>query len=99
MHNPSERHWQAVKWILRYLQKTVDVGFLFKQDDSHSQDVIGYVDFDYAGNLDNRRLTISYIFTLTGGLVSQKSTLQSTIALSTTKAEYMTIIEAIKEAI
>lgn len=99
MHNPGERHWQAVKWILRYLQKTVDVGFLFKQDDSHSQDVIGYVDFDYVGNLDNRRLTISYIFTLTGGLVSQKSTLQSTIALSTTKAEYMTIIEAIKEAI
>lgn len=64
MHNPSERHWQAVKWIICYLQKTVDVGFLFKHDDSHSQDVIGYVDFDNAGNLDNRRLTISYIFTL-----------------------------------
>ena len=39
------------------------------------------------------------MFTLTRVLVSWKPTLQSTIALSTTDAEYMTLIEAIKEAI
>ena len=52
MHNPNKRHWQAVKLILRYIQKTVDVGLLFERDDTLGQGVIGYVDFDYAGDLD-----------------------------------------------
>jgi hypothetical protein len=36
MHDPSKGHWQAVKWILRYLRSTVDVGLVFKQDDNQS---------------------------------------------------------------
>jgi len=46
--------------------------------------VIGYVDSDYAGDLDNRRLTTGYVFTISGGPVCWKSTIQSIIALSTT---------------
>ena len=30
MHNPGKNHWFVVKWILRYLYKTVDVRLLFK---------------------------------------------------------------------
>ena len=40
-----------------------------------------------------------YLFTLGGCAVSWKATLQATVALSTTEAEYMAISEAIKEAI
>ncbi|GJS43737.1 transposable element [Tanacetum coccineum] len=29
MHNPGKGHWQAVKWILRYIHNTVDVGYVF----------------------------------------------------------------------
>ncbi|KAH9727035.1 Integrase catalytic domain-containing protein [Citrus sinensis] len=32
MHNPGKNQWLAVKWILRYLYRTVDVGLLFKKD-------------------------------------------------------------------
>ncbi|KAK5773310.1 hypothetical protein PVK06_049616 [Gossypium arboreum] len=99
MHNPRKGHWQAVKWILRYIQKTVDVGLLFKQDNTLGKGVIGYVDSDYVGDLDKRRSTTSYVFTLAGGPISWKSTLQSTVALSTTEAEYMAVTEAVKEAI
>ncbi|KAK9200145.1 hypothetical protein WN944_015341 [Citrus x changshan-huyou] len=99
MHNPGKGHWQAVKWILRYIQKTVDVGLLFERDDTLGQGVIGYVDSDYAGDLDKRRSTTGYVFTFAGGPISWKSTLQSTVALSTTEAEYMAITEAVKEAI
>ncbi|KAK8278123.1 hypothetical protein V6Z12_D09G019700 [Gossypium hirsutum] len=99
MHNPGKGHWQAVKWILRYILKTVDVGLLFKQDTTLGKGVIGYVDSDYAGDLDKRRSTTGYVFTLAGGPISWKSTLQSTVALSTTEAEYMAVIEAVKEAI
>ncbi|KAH9771354.1 Integrase catalytic domain-containing protein [Citrus sinensis] len=99
MHNPGKGHWQTVKWILRYIQKTMDVGLLFERDDTLGQGVIGYVDYDYVGDLDKRRSTTGYVFTFAGGPISWKSTLQSTVALSTTEAEYMAITEAVKEAI
>ena len=63
------------------------------------QHVVGYCDSDYAGDLDKRRSTTGYVFTLAKAPVSWKSTLQSTVALSKTEAEYMAITEAVKEAI
>ena len=97
MHNPEKDHWQAVKWILRYFHNTVDVGLVFEQKDSPY--LVGYYDSDYAGDLDKRRSTTGYVFTIANAPVSWKSTLQSTVALSTTEAEYMTITEAAKKAI
>ena len=61
--------------------------------------VVGYVDADYAGDLDDRRSMTDYVFTLGGGPICWKSTLQSTVALSTTEAEYMAAAEAAKEAL
>ena len=61
--------------------------------------VVGYVDSDYVGNIDDRRSTTGYVFTLSGGPVCWKSTLQSLVAMSTTKAEYMVVAEAAKEAL
>ena len=61
--------------------------------------VVGYVDFDYAGDLDKRRSTTSYLFTMADGPVCWHSTLQSTVALSTTEVEYMAVMEAFKKAI
>ena len=46
------------------------------------QHVVGYCDSDYAGDLDKRRSTIGYVFTIAKAPVSWKSTLQSTVTLS-----------------
>ena len=47
MSNPSKGHWQAVKWILRYLRCTIGVCLEF----GRSKDgPVGYVDVDYAGD-------------------------------------------------
>ena len=94
MANPGKRHWEAVKWILRYLKGAPDVGLTFRKSEGIS--ILGYVDSDYAGDLDRRRSTTGYIFTLVGSAVSWKSTLQSIVALSTTEAEYMAATEAVK---
>ena len=76
-----------------------EVSLLFQIDDTLSQGVIGYVDFDYASDLDKRRSTTRYIFTFAKGPINWKSTIQSTVALMTTKAKYMAITEAVKETI
>ena len=76
MHNPGKEHWKAVKWILRYIQKTLDVCLIFKKDDMVGQHVVGYCDSDYAGDLDKRRSNTGYVFTLVKAPVSWKSTLQ-----------------------
>ena len=74
------------------------MGLIFdkaKMEDS----IIGFVDSDYAGDLDKRRSLTGYLFTLSGSAISWKATLQNTVALSTTEAEYMALSEAVKEAI
>lgn len=76
MHNPGKEHWQAPKWILRYLHGTRDVTLCFQHSNSSFEDfVVGYVDSDYAGDLDKRRSTTGYLFTMAKGPVSWRSTL------------------------
>uniref|UniRef100_A0A3Q7EE90 Reverse transcriptase Ty1/copia-type domain-containing protein n=1 Tax=Solanum lycopersicum TaxID=4081 RepID=A0A3Q7EE90_SOLLC len=55
MANTGKRHWEAVKWILRYLKGAPDVGLTFRKSEGIS--ILGYVDSDYAGDLDRRRST------------------------------------------
>jgi len=99
MHDPRKGHWEAVKWVLRYIKGTIDVGLVFEKDSTGKQECIGYVDSDYAGDLDKRRYTTGNVFTLSQVLVSWRSILQSTVALSTTEAEYMATMEIMKETI
>ncbi|KAH9733860.1 Integrase catalytic domain-containing protein [Citrus sinensis] len=99
MGNPGKEHWEAVKWLLRYLKGTEEYGVVFGQVNNASSKVLGYVDSDFAGDLDRRRSVTGLVFTLCGGAVSWKSTLQSVVALSTTEAEYIALTVAVKEAI
>ncbi|KAF2296401.1 hypothetical protein GH714_037754 [Hevea brasiliensis] len=56
---PGKEHWQAVKWILRYLKGTTDIGLTFDRA-KMSDSVVSYVDSDFTGDLDKRRsLTVS----------------------------------------
>ena len=33
MHDPRKGRWQTVKWILRYIHSTTDIGLKFERDD------------------------------------------------------------------
>uniref|UniRef100_A0A2N9IT68 CCHC-type domain-containing protein n=1 Tax=Fagus sylvatica TaxID=28930 RepID=A0A2N9IT68_FAGSY len=98
MANPGREHWNAVKWIFRYLKGTAEHEILFSRQPG-TNSVVGYVDADYAGEVDDRRSTTGYVFTLSGRPICWKSTLQSIVAMSTTEAEYMAVAEAAKEAL
>ncbi|GJU58411.1 gag-pol polyprotein [Tanacetum coccineum] len=96
MAEPGREHWEAVKRILRYIKGTSDVALCFGESNLI---VKGYVDSDYAGDLDGSKSTTGYVFTLSGGTVSWVSKLQSVVAMSTTEAEYVAAAQASKEAV
>ncbi|XP_075515551.1 secreted RxLR effector protein 161-like [Primulina tabacum] len=99
MSNPGPEHWQAVKWILRYLKGSQDIGLTYTGRWSEREKVEGYVELDFASDQDRRKSQTSYVFTLYGNTISWKASLQPIVALSTTEAEYVAAIEAFKEAL
>jgi ribonuclease HI len=96
MTAPTLAHWQAAKGILRYISGTASYGITFG---GNGLTLEAYCDADYAGDIDTRRSTTGYVFTLGGGAISWSSRLQPTVAASTTEAEYMAAAYAIKEAL
>jgi ATP-binding cassette subfamily B (MDR/TAP) protein 1 len=96
MSNPGKEHWRAVQWIFRFLRGTADHCLQFGRT---AKGLIRYVDSDYAGDLNRRRSLTDYVFTVGSCAVSWKAVLQPVVALSTTEAEYMAIVEACKELI
>eukprot|EP00253_Pinus_taeda_P011720 PITA_11720 len=77
MANLGKEHWSTVKWVLRYLRGTSSYCITYNKS---SEFVCGYVDFDFAGDLDKRRSTSGYVFTLAGGAISWMSKLQNIVA-------------------
>ena len=95
--NPGPTHCNLVVQVFRYLSATLGLGITFNSNSEN--DLVGYTDSDYAGLVDGRKSTGGYIFMLSGGPLSHQSKLQSTVALSSTEAEYMATTEAGKEAL
>lgn len=98
LSNQGRVHWEVLKWILRYLRGTIDLSIMFNRPSSDTS-IVGHVNADYARDLDTRRSTISYVYTLCGGLICWKSTVQSLVALSTTKSEYMAMTKTVNKAL
>ena len=96
MAAPTVAHWQAAKGILRYIAGTVNYGITFGKSGLTLE---AYCDADYAGDIDTRRSTTGYVYTLCGGAISWSSRLQPTVAASTTEAEYMAAAYATKEGL
>ena len=88
MSNPGKEHWTIVKRVFRYLRGTSDYGLCYQGRPGLERmlDIRGFVDADWAGDLDQRRSTSGYVFSLFGGAVSWMSKRQSVVALSTTEA-------------
>jgi len=59
----------------------------------------GFSDASWGNDVDTRKSTTGYVFFLSDGVISWGSKKQSTVALSTTEAEYMALTETTKEAI
>ena len=100
--NPKQSHATAVKTIIHYLAGTKNEGTVFKPPKELFLDC--FVDADYAG-LYNRnppeeptaaKSRTGYIISIAGCYLLCKLQLQTTIALSTSEAEYGALSQAMR---
>jgi hypothetical protein len=88
LSNPGRQHWQAVKNIVRYIKGTINSGITYGKY-THDNTIYGYVDSDFARDVDSRKSISGYSFQLNGGSISWKSKKQPIVAHSTCEAEYV----------
>ncbi|GKB96920.1 hypothetical protein Tco_0983057 [Tanacetum coccineum] len=88
---PTEKHLNAVKRIFRYLKGTVNRGLWYPKDSSIA--LTAFADADHAGCQDTHRSTSGSMQLLGDRLISWSSKRQKSIAISSTKAEYIALSE------
>jgi hypothetical protein len=76
-----------VRRILRYIKHTLQCG-IFYEAKSQLQ-VHGYTNVDWAGNVSDRKSTNGFMFSFGSGVVNWSNRKQPTVALSSTKAKYI----------
>ncbi len=100
----SHLHWEAAKHVLQYLQATKDIAIKYSRNattviDGKLAVLIGYCGADWAANKEDRKSISAYTFMLAGGPISWALKAQTTVAISSTEAEYIALSEATRQAI
>ena len=78
MENPRKTHWQALKWILRYIKGSIGNSLIYREVEGYQENTVvieGFVDSDFAGCLDTRKSLTGYVFTAFGTAISWKTSL------------------------
>ncbi|XP_071686802.1 uncharacterized mitochondrial protein AtMg00810-like [Rutidosis leptorrhynchoides] len=86
MHAPHVGHMGALKRILHYIQGTLDFGLHLTK--SASNNLVSYIDADWAGRPDICRSTSSYCVYFGNNLISWSSKRKPTLSHSSAEAEY-----------
>ena len=60
----DERHWEAMKYIFKYLRRTKDLFLVYGGEELKLQ---GYTDLSFQSDTDDSRSTSGFMFTLNGG--------------------------------
>jgi hypothetical protein len=97
--NPGPEHQHALNCMFKYLQATSGQKLTFQCGSQDGNILHGFADADWASNVSDRKLTSGYVFKLAGGAVSWSSKKQTSVALSSTEAEYIAAAHAAKEAV
>nr|XP_048323011.1 uncharacterized mitochondrial protein AtMg00810-like [Ziziphus jujuba var. spinosa] len=97
MHVPTDMHWSACKRVLRYLQGTKTFGLQIRP--SCDITISGYIDADWASNVDDRRSIGNYCIFLGQNLVSWSSRKQHVVAYSSTESEYRSLANGAAEVL
>ena len=69
MSKPGKEHWTIVNRVFRYLRGTTNYGLCYQGRPGLNKvvDIHGFVDANWAGDMDRKRSTSGYVFNLLGG--------------------------------
>ena len=95
--SPTQRHWNGIKHLLRYLQGTKEMGLYYPKFSTAG--LTGYADVGYLSDPHNGRSQTGYLFTCGGTAISWRSVKQTMVATSSNHAELLAIHEASRECI
>lgn len=95
---PSKRDWTEAKRVLRYLNESsglsLHLGKLIENDE-----LICYVDADWGGDCKDRKSNCGFVLIFGGSLIQWASRKQTSVSLSSTEAEYISLAEACQDII
>jgi hypothetical protein len=104
--DPREPHGEAIRYLVRYLKKTCDLGVRFKPNAEKGFEC--YCDADFSGNWNKTFTDVDpstaksrsgWVVFYAGCPIIWASKLQSQGALSTTEAEYIAMSMALRDVI
>ena len=93
--NPGLDHWKAIVRVLRYLKYTQNYGLHYLK---YPAVLEGYCDTNWISDTKDLKSTSGYLFTLSGGAVSWKSSKQTCIARSTMESKFIALDKVGEEA-
>ena len=97
MEEPTTKHLEIAKRILRYIKGTVDYGMFYSTSEDFK--LVGYSDSDWAGNKDDGRSTTGFLFFLGNNAFTWSSKKQPIVTLSSCEAEYVAATSCVCHAI
>ncbi|KAJ1601706.1 hypothetical protein NDA14_005615 [Ustilago hordei] len=99
MHEPSQEHYQAAQWVLRYLESTRQVGLVYRASESQ-EPLVAHSDANWASDATiQRRSTSGSVALVYGNPVAWKSATQKCVSLSAVEAEFIAATEATCEVL
>ena len=93
--NPNHNHWLAMKRVLEYLDDTQNYALHYNR---YPAVLEGYTDANWITGSTEIKFTSGYVFNISGGEISWKSSKQTCIARSTMESEFIALDKAGDEA-
>jgi hypothetical protein len=90
--DPTRRHWNRIKHILRYLCGTRDIRLFYRKDTKSK--LVGYADAGYLSDPHKVRSQSGYVFTYDGTAILWRSTKQTLTVTSSNHAELIVLYDA-----
>lgn len=95
--DPRVVYMQIAKQVVRYLKETISLMFYYRKKtkvmryEVYRYDLDGYVDSNYASNLEYKKFVIRYYFFFNKALAIWSNKKQRTVSISITKIEYIAL--------